>query len=81
MGSWVEFAACRGMNPDCFHPHPGDKIREAAAKKVCEACPARQACLDYAVTTGQTRGVWGGTTEAERRRARRAMRAALGVAS
>ncbi|KUN86454.1 WhiB family transcriptional regulator [Streptomyces griseoruber] len=34
-------------------------------------CPVREQCLDRAMDTDQALGVWGGTTEAERRALRR----------
>lgn len=74
--SWREFAACRGMNPDTFFP-VGEKVAAdleqiAFAKSVCEVCPVRQPCLDYAITYRQDYGIWGGFTETEVRRIRRA---------
>jgi WhiB family transcriptional regulator, redox-sensing transcriptional regulator len=45
------------------------------AKEVCVTCPARQACLEYAITTNQEYGIWGGTSEEERRVLRRTWRA------
>jgi len=37
------------------------------AKAICARCPIQQACLDYALDASPIQGVWGGTTEAERR--------------
>jgi WhiB family transcriptional regulator, redox-sensing transcriptional regulator len=37
------------------------------AKAICGRCAIRQQCLDYAVTTRQPDGIWGGASEAERR--------------
>jgi WhiB family redox-sensing transcriptional regulator len=39
----------------------------ATAKAVYARYPVREACLRYAVTTGQAYGIWGGLTEDERR--------------
>jgi hypothetical protein len=39
---------------------------------VCQGCPVRDACPQYAFETRQTDGIWGGTTERQRRRLRRA---------
>lgn len=44
---------------------------ERAAVAVCRACPVREVCLEYALEHGEL-GVWGGTTERERREQRRA---------
>ncbi|MGH8887650.1 MAG: WhiB family transcriptional regulator [Egibacteraceae bacterium] len=41
------------------------------AKAVCARCPVADACLDWALATGQQDGVWGCRTEDERRALRR----------
>jgi len=71
---WRVSAACRGANLEVFFPEDGDEVGVAAAKAVCEACPAQEACLQYALATNQTEGVWGGLDKSERRRLRRRMR-------
>ena len=40
----------------------------AEAKSVCAVCPVRQACLEHALAHREREGIWGGTTERERRR-------------
>ncbi|WP_304276966.1 WhiB family transcriptional regulator, partial [Rothia mucilaginosa] len=49
------------------------------AKTVCRSCEVVVVCLKWAIETGQDSGVWGGTSEDERRamkrRAARARRA------
>lgn len=66
VGNWVDDAACAGEDPDLFFPKKGDQGREA--KAVCNGCPVRAQCADYAATSPvMLVGVWGGTTEAERR--------------
>jgi Transcription factor WhiB len=44
-----------------------------AAKAVCERCPVRGECLQWALDAGADAdyGIWGGLDEAERRRLRR----------
>lgn len=66
---WMAQAACLGEDPDLFFPvsstGPGlAQVEEA--KEVCGRCPVRDECLAYALATGQTSGIWGGLTEAER---------------
>lgn len=49
------------------------------AKKICSGCPVQPACLAYALDAKVGHGVWGGTSERERRRILRAhKRAARG---
>ena len=42
-----------------------------AAKAVCFQCEAQAACLEFAIISNQDSGVWGGTSEEERRVLRR----------
>jgi WhiB family redox-sensing transcriptional regulator len=71
---WRQHAACRESDPDLFFPvgSTGPSLNDiSAAKAVCRSCPVRAQCLDYALRTNQGVGVWGGTSEKERRRLRR----------
>ncbi|MGH3423593.1 MAG: WhiB family transcriptional regulator [Nocardioidaceae bacterium] len=73
---WTELAACRGTNPELFHPEgsAGPALLQIdAAKAVCAQCPVKAECLDWAVRAGEAYGVWGGTTPEERRLLRRAL--------
>lgn len=63
---WGLEAACRGMDPEVFFP-PGD-ADVSEALRVCRVCPVRQECLEWALSTRERFGIWGGTTEQERRR-------------
>lgn len=70
---WRDDAACRHLDPDLFFPEGtwGAALRQVeAAKRVCRGCPVRVPCLRWALTTAQDAGIWGGTTEDERRRMR-----------
>jgi WhiB family redox-sensing transcriptional regulator len=68
-GRWWELAACSSADPELFFPvsEVGPARGQVArAKAVCADCGVRQQCLDYALTTRQLHGVWGGLTEEER---------------
>lgn len=70
---WRDDASCNGIDGELFFPvahTKGWRAQTAQAKTVCARCPVRQACLDYALDTGQKAGVWGGLTETERQRLR-----------
>ena len=72
---WRDNADCRHTAPDLFFPIGTtglalDQIE--AAKAVCRGCDARPACLEFALATNQESGVWGGTSEEERRKLRKA---------
>jgi WhiB family redox-sensing transcriptional regulator len=67
---WRRTAACRDTDPDLFFPvgTTGPAIEQIdAAKAVCRRCDAQAACLEYALATNQDSGIWGGTSEEERR--------------
>lgn len=68
-GDWREDALCRQVGPWLFFPGQGESPQEA--KNVCASCPVRAECLEYALVTRQIFGVWGGTSEWERRKIRR----------
>jgi WhiB family redox-sensing transcriptional regulator len=73
-------AACKGADTDLFFGPDAEfvtarKKREAEAKAICARCPVRDACLAYALDTGQY-GVWGGLNEDERRAILRRQRSA-----
>jgi WhiB family transcriptional regulator, redox-sensing transcriptional regulator len=66
-------AACRDVDPELFFPigaGPAAHAQVHAAKSVCRRCEVREPCLDWAITTGQDEGVWGGLEPADRRRLR-----------
>lgn len=72
--AWRPNAACRDIDPGLFFPlgRTGDAIEHiAAAKAVCGQCAVRAECLEFALKANQDEGIWGGTTEDERRRLRR----------
>jgi WhiB family redox-sensing transcriptional regulator len=70
---WRTRAECRGPHARAFFP-PGKgerrdekRHREDDAKAICEACAVRGECLAYALSIKEPHGIWGGTTEHERR--------------
>jgi WhiB family transcriptional regulator, redox-sensing transcriptional regulator len=67
---WQTRANCMGVDPDLFFPERGASTREA--KEVCRGCVVREDCLEYALANGEKFGIWGGLSERERRRIRRA---------
>ena len=77
---WHAQAACGGTEArppvlgwDGWFPatlHTATQRRaEDAARDVCwQRCPVRTDCLEAALVNGETSGVWGGLTPAERQR-------------
>lgn len=72
---WRSLSACRDTDPELFFPlsawGPG-QAQIASAKAICASCQVRSDCLQFALRSGQEFGVWGGTSEDERRALRRA---------
>ncbi|MDX3854301.1 WhiB family transcriptional regulator [Streptomyces sp. AK02-01A] len=71
---WLRNAACVDADPELFFPvgESGPAAEQAErAKAVCHGCPVEKQCLEWALSTGRTAGVWGGTDEEERRLLRR----------
>ena len=67
---WRHRALCRDEDPELFFPigTTGPAATQAdEAKQVCRRCAVVDDCLEWALETGQDAGVWGGTSEDERR--------------
>lgn len=68
---WFDAAECRGTPPGVFYTERGENARVRKAKQICRGCDVRAECLEFALSTGEKHGVWGGLSERERRRLRR----------
>jgi WhiB family redox-sensing transcriptional regulator len=66
---WQERALCAQTDPEAFFPEKGGSTREA--KRICQGCEVRDACLEYALAHDERFGIWGGLSERERRRIKR----------
>lgn len=75
---WRQHAECRYLDPEIFFPlSKNNRGDEERAKTVCQRCPSRAKCLEWALDKGMMHGIWGGKTEDEREgmvRRRRAYR-------
>lgn len=69
--AWRESAACHGADPDLFFPLTEAGPQTTEARLICHACPVCSTCLAWSLKHGVTDGIWGGSTEVERRRLRR----------
>jgi len=81
--NWLQHAACR-KERDLFFAETSSSERapinryggftfvERRAKTMCAGCPVRVQCLSLMYQTGEQEGIWGGTTERERRQHRHA---------
>ncbi len=63
---WMDDALCAQTDPEIFFPENGGSTRNA--KRICGGCDVREECLQYALRTGQTVGVWAGLSPQQLRR-------------
>ncbi|HET9600677.1 MAG TPA: WhiB family transcriptional regulator [Acidimicrobiales bacterium] len=71
---WRSEALCRDTDPELFFPigtTGAALLQIEQARAVCRQCPVQAECLDFALATNQDSGIWGGTSEEERRVLRR----------
>lgn len=78
-GNWEIRAACRGVASSVFFSPDGERgiaraRRESGAREICHDCPVLAQCRDHALSNGEPYGIWGGMTEADRRRHTRTLR-------
>jgi WhiB family redox-sensing transcriptional regulator len=64
--NWMDDGICRNHAPDTFFPSDGVGVE--VAKRICATCPVIDTCLEYALENHIDHGVWGGTSERQRRR-------------
>ena len=70
--AWMDLGLCAQVDPNLFFAEfKGDKHARTAVK-VCATCDVKDQCFEYAMNVQPVDdfGVWGGTTEMERKRLR-----------
>ncbi len=72
---WMAKGECRNHAPETFFPSDGVGVDRA--RKICGTCPVQEHCLEYALSEEIEHGVWGGTSERERRRIKKRCRLAV----
>jgi WhiB family transcriptional regulator, redox-sensing transcriptional regulator len=71
---WRSRGACLAADPDLFFPisSRGSSSAQAnRAKAICTGCQVRAECIDFAIARRDVLGIWGGTTDDERKKLRR----------
>lgn len=71
---WMAEAICSQTDPDAFYPEKG--CSSAEAKRVCQGCPVREICLEFALANHERWGIYGGKSERERRKIEQQRKAA-----
>lgn len=75
-GEWWDRAACRGHDGDLWFPEKSTpRPRIKIAVEICNACPVRQDCLEFALAEPpEVHGIWAGRTQRELQKIRVARR-------
>jgi hypothetical protein len=61
----LDGALCAQVDPELWFPKLGSP--SSAALLICQDCPARVDCLEWALTAREEHGIWGGMTPRQRR--------------
>lgn len=67
---WQDRSLCAQTDPEAFFPPAGGSTKEA--KKVCQNCEVRPECLEAALANDERFGLWGGVSERDRRKIKKA---------
>lgn len=72
--NWTAEGLCRngGYDPDLWFPSPTDFSLMKLAQRVCYRCPVIMECRSIALARGEKNGIWGGLTETQRKKMRKA---------
>jgi WhiB family redox-sensing transcriptional regulator len=70
---WIKEALCRQQHlpSKLFFPTEGANTQIKKAQEFCAVCKVQKECLRFALANVYTSGIWGGTTEGERKRMRK----------
>lgn len=61
---WQDRALCAEIDPEAWFPAKGGSM--TAVKRLCARCDVRDECLEYALDSCESWGIWGGLTAPER---------------
>jgi WhiB family redox-sensing transcriptional regulator len=68
--SWRTKSLCRAYPQELFFPERENTATIPKAKAICRVCPVQEECLDTGLADPGLEGIWGGTTDMERKRLR-----------
>ena len=66
IAKWMQEGRCAHEPPSMFFPSDGVGVE--VARRICATCPVKERCLEYALEHRIEHGVWGATSERQRRR-------------
>lgn len=62
---WIDNVACKPDEHKLFFSELPSKV--AKAKAICNTCPSKVSCLDFALRNQEEFGIFGGLTPKERK--------------
>ncbi len=72
--SWHKDANCKGLDNNTFFPTNATSNTDIqSAKAICFTCSVQDICLGYALSQETVFGIWGGTSEKERRKLKKTL--------
>ena len=70
MSDWRDSAACKNYDTNIFFPETKETTLQAEPIEICNSCPVKVDCLDYALKH-EGLGIWGGLNQTDRSKLRR----------
>ena len=64
---WEGERRCKDVSPTIFFPEEREEL-STQAFALCNQCECRSVCTEYAIENNEIHGIWGGLTQAERRK-------------
>lgn len=65
---WMEDGVCRSVGTELWFPDQGDGWSAKKARAICQGCPSKRPCLEFALRNNERHGIWGGASERDRRK-------------
>ena len=65
--AWMDQAACKGQPLQAFFYETHEGLAELPGVSICNTCPVRPECLNFAQVNDIQHGVFGGLTAYQRR--------------
>jgi WhiB family transcriptional regulator, redox-sensing transcriptional regulator len=57
---------CQETDPEAWFADKGDWWAVHRSRELCNLCPVKRQCAEYAIVNNELYGVWGGLTTKER---------------
>jgi WhiB family redox-sensing transcriptional regulator len=68
--SWMDFAACKGADPEIFFAETNWQENHEIARSYCRKCTVYKNCMKFAIDNDINHGIWGGLSPSQRKMSR-----------